>query len=213
MTLSAPVHPDKTELRRRSLAARRSLGDQARREGSLRVRATLETWAPFAEAEIVCTYVSYRDEVETLGLIRDLLARGRRVAVPAHFLGTGGPMCFAEVRDWSELSPNRFGILQPAREGARVLPTDSIPLFLVPGLAFDRAGRRLGYGLGFYDRALAGADAEAVKVGLAFTIQILDHVPTVAHDVPMDLVATEGRMITAAPRTGAPQGGAHPWTT
>ena len=96
------------------------------------------------------------------------------------------------------MTPNHFGILQPPLETARLIPTAAIPLFLVPGLAFDPAGRRLGYGLGFYDRAFADAAPGALKVGLAFELQILESVPADPHDVPMDFVVTEDRVIRAA---------------
>ena len=103
-----------------------------------------------------------------------------------------------------EMVPNHFGILQPPRAAARLVPTAAIPLFLVPGLAFDPAGRRLGYGLGCYDRAFADAAPGALKVGLAFELQILESVPADPHDVPMDFVVTEDRVIHAAAGAGSP---------
>ena len=84
------------------------------------------------------------------------------------------------------------------------MPTAAIPLFLVPGLAFDPAGGRLGYGLGFYDRAFAVADPGALKVGLAFELQIIESIPADPHDVPMDFVVTEDRVIRAAGGDGSP---------
>jgi 5-formyltetrahydrofolate cyclo-ligase len=155
-----------------------------------------------ASAEIVCSYVSFREEVETFGLLSSLFAEGRRVAVPVHLHGVVQPLIFAEIRSLDELVPNHFGIPQPPRDAARFLPTDAIPVFLVPGLAFDPAGRRLGYGLGFYDRAFAAAAPGALKIGLAFELQVLESVPADPHDVPMDLVVTEQRVIPAAGGAG-----------
>jgi 5-formyltetrahydrofolate cyclo-ligase len=118
--------------------------------------------------------------------------------------GTPRPLIFAEIGSRAELVPNHFGIPQPPEAAARFIPTESIPLFLVPGLGFDASGGRLGYGLGFYDRAFASAAPGALKVGLAFEAQLLERVPTGPHDVPMDIVVTEDRVIPAAPGAGAP---------
>jgi 5-formyltetrahydrofolate cyclo-ligase len=182
-------------------AARRHLAPGERRERSARIAAALRGLPAFRDAAVVCSYVSYREEVETREVIAALLAAGRRVAVPAHLHGTGHPLVFAEIAALDELVPNHFGILQPALDRLRIVPTGAIPLFLVPGLAFDPAGGRLGYGLGFYDRALADAPG-ALAVGLAFACQVLARVPVDDHDVPMDLVVTEDRLITPPPRRG-----------
>jgi 5-formyltetrahydrofolate cyclo-ligase len=184
--------------------ARRRLTASDRLERSRRIAAACRDIVGFSTADVVCSYVSFREEVETTELIADLLHAGRRVAVPVHIHGTSQSLVFAEINSLAELIPNHFGILQPPREAARFLPTASIPLFLVPGLAFDTAGRRLGYGLGFYDRAFAAAAPGAIKVGLAFDLQIIESVPADPHDVPMDFVVTEDRVIPAASGAGSP---------
>jgi 5-formyltetrahydrofolate cyclo-ligase len=199
--MSVPATParSKAEVRRAALAARRAIPAEERREKSRRIARACRTLPAFASAPIICTFVSYRDEVETGDFIRELLAEGRRVAVPAHLHGEGHPMVFAELRSWSDLVPNHFGILQPPHAGLRIVPTASIPLFLVPGAAFDPAGRRVGYGLGFYDRALAEAAPGTVAAGLAFEVQVLERVPADPHDLPMTVVVTEDRLITPPP--------------
>lgn len=202
MNCSSPRSSSKAELRRALGEARRRLGAAERRERSRRVVAACKRLDGFRAAAVVCTYVSFREEVETVELIASLLDEGRRVAVPVHLHGTPQPMAFAEIRSLAELVPNHFGILQPPHDAARYLSTAAIPLFLVPGLAFDPAGRRLGYGLGFYDRAFAAAAPDALKLGLAFDLQVVECVPADPHDVPMDFVVTEDRVLPAA--GGAP---------
>jgi 5-formyltetrahydrofolate cyclo-ligase len=194
----------KAEVRRTLADARRQLPPSERRERSRRISAACEGIAGFSTVDVVCSYVSFREEVETTELITELLDAGRRIAVPVHLHGRTQSLVFAEIHSIAELIPNHFGILQPPREAARFLPTSSIPLFLVPGLAFDTAGRRLGYGLGFYDRAFAAAAPDAIKIGLAFDLQVIESVPADAHDVPMDFVVTEDRVIPAAAGAGAP---------
>jgi 5-formyltetrahydrofolate cyclo-ligase len=196
--------PAKDEARRRQADARRALPPDERGERSRRIFERLRSLPAFRDAAVVCAYVGCRDEVETVPLLEALLAEGRRVAVPLHVPGAEQPLLFAEIASVAELSPSRFGVLEPERSTARLLPTAAIPVFLVPGLAFDPTGRRLGYGLGCYDRAFAEAAPDAVKVGLAFELQLLERVPTGPHDVPMDFVVTEDRVIPAAAGAGSP---------
>ena len=197
-------HQTKREVRRALSEARRSLTPLERRERSRRIAALCKGIAGFSSAEVVCSYVDFREEVETAELIAELLLEGRRVAVPVHEHGAARPLVFAEIHSLSEMVRNHFGILEPPRTAARLVPTAAIPLFLVPGLAFDPAGRRLGYGLGCYDRAFADAAPDALKVGLAFELQILESVPADPHDVRMDFVVTENRVIHAAAGAGSP---------
>lgn len=194
----------KAEFRRSMIEARRRLPPADRRERSRRITAACARLPAFDAAEILCTYVDFREEVETRSFISDLLAAGRRVAVPVHLHGSPRPLVFAEIGSLAELVPNHLGILQPPHETARFLPTTAIPVFFVPGVAFDLAGRRLGYGLGFYDRAFAAAATGALKVGLAFETQVLERLPSDPHDIPMDLVVTEDRVLPAPPAPGHP---------
>lgn len=197
-------HQTKAGVRRTLGEARRSLSVSERAECSRRIVRFCRDIAGFSSAAVVCSYVNFREEVETVEFIAALLQEGRRVAVPVHLHGTAQPLLFAEIHALTELVPNHFGILQPPPQAARLLPTTAIPLFLVPGLAFDPAGRRLGYGLGFYDRAFADAAPGALKVGLAFELQVLEKVPADPHDVPMDFVVTEDRVIRVAADAGSP---------
>jgi 5-formyltetrahydrofolate cyclo-ligase len=197
-------HQTKGEARRTLSEARRSLTPIERRERSRRIADLCRGIDCFSSAEIVCSYVDFRDEVETAEFITELLQEGRRIAVPVQLHGTAQPLVFAEIHSLSELVRNHFGILQPPLAAARLVPTAAISLFLVPGLAFDPAGRRLGYGLGCYDRAFADAAPGTLKVGLAFELQILESVPADPHDVPMDIVVTEDRVIRAAAGAGSP---------
>jgi len=194
----------KARVRRALAEARKSLTAEERQERSRRVGALCRGLPGFSSADVVCSYVNFREEVATVEFIAELLREGRRVAVPIQLPDPKQPLVFSEIRSLSEMESNHFGILQPPLSAARLVPAAAIPLFLVPGLAFDPAGRRLGYGLGCYDRAFADAAPGALKVGLAFELQMLESVPADPHDVPMDFVVTENRVIRAAAGTGSP---------
>jgi 5-formyltetrahydrofolate cyclo-ligase len=198
MGIQVSVTESKSDLRRRLIDSRRSLSAAERRDSSRRICETCRRVPPYSGAPLVCSYIGFGEEVESADLVRSLLQARRRVAVPTQH-APGGKPSFAEVRDWNELSPNSLGFLEPAREGLRIVPTESIDLFLVPGVAFDTAGGRLGYGLGFYDRALAEASGTARKIGLSFDLQIVNKVPLSEHDVLMDMIITESRVIDASP--------------
>ncbi len=146
----------------------------------------------FAAAMRLLVYVSTGNEVDTQELIRQLLAMGRQVYVP-RFDPTIQSYAVSELHDFdTELMTGRFGILEPKPEAVRVVALDQINAALVPGLAFDETGNRLGRGLGHFDRLLR--QTSGVKIALAFDFQVLEEVPAEAHDARMDFIVTETRV-------------------
>lgn len=144
----------------------------------------------FLRAGCVASYVSVLNEVDTRTLIDLALDRGKRVAVPV--LAPNRTLIHREIHGLAELKPSGFGLLEPSGEDGAVVPPDAFDLVLVPGLAFDRAGNRVGFGGGYYDRFLSMANA--VKIGLAYDFQFFDRLPAGPCDIPMDLVITESEV-------------------
>jgi 5-formyltetrahydrofolate cyclo-ligase len=101
----------------------------------------------------------------------------------------GENLVFHQVTHPDQLGPGTYGIAEPG-EDLPVVPIGEIKTFLCPGLGFDRQGTRLGRGKGFYDRALADAEPEVLKIGIAFAQQVVDRLPSDPHDEPMDFVIT-----------------------
>lgn len=122
-------------------------------------------------------------EIDTRALLLALAGRGHRLALPLT-PARGAGLSFRRWRPGAPMRPGRFGTLEPA-DGQAVQPT----LLLVPLLAFDRRGGRLGYGGGYYDRTLAAA--AFATIGCGFAVQEVDRVPTETHDHALDAVATE----------------------
>ncbi len=146
-----------------------------------------------AGADTVMVYVSFRSEVETNRLIVEL-RRTHRVAAPRVVAaGTMDAMLLG-----GQLVRSRLGILEPPATGEMVEP-ESIDAVLVPGLAFDSEGYRLGYGGGYYDRFLARY-ARALRIGLAFEAQMVESVRPHIRDQPLDHIVTERRVIDAGRR-------------
>ena len=148
-------------------------------------------WPVFQKAQSVACYVSVGQEVETHRLIGDALAMGKQVGVPV--TKAKGVMDFQQIWSLDDLKPARFGLLEPVLDKGLVIAPEDVDLVMVPGLAFDRAGNRLGFGGGYYDRYLARC--EAMKIGLAYAFQVVDAVPVENFDVPMDWLVTESEII------------------
>lgn len=134
-------------------------------------------------------YLASPDEIDLSAAIRDLLARGVAVAAPRW---DGASYCLARVRGLSagDLRKGPMGILEPL-DPCPVAPAD-VSVWLVPGLAFTRDGRRLGYGGGWYDRLMAAADGRAERIGIAYAFQILDGLPDEPHDIRLTSVVDDG---------------------
>jgi len=159
-------------------------------EGSARIAARLdqEALAGINPGGVVGLYAAKGSEVETAGIDAAARARGLRVAYPRVAEGDR-VLDFCEVL-LEELVVGRFGLREPP-PGAPVIGVEDIAMFVVPGLAFDRRGGRLGWGHGHYDATLARGRAEARRVGVAFECQIVELIESEPHDAPMHLIVTE----------------------
>lgn len=182
--------PEKTRLRREILARRDA--ETGRRERSRAVVARILSLPEYLNAGLVSAFVGVGSEVETFPLIETALAAGKRVAVP---WVDGRELRLFELQNVGELAPAPFGLLEPppdlrADASRSVLPSD-VDLFVVPGIAFDRRGGRLGHGRGYYDGLLSQARQDAAFVAAAFDCQMVGAVPMSERDVFLDAVATE----------------------
>ncbi len=149
------------------------------------IASNLLSWAPLRAASSVMLYRSVGAEVETSGLIRSLLDMRKSVLLP-RCLGDG----IMEAVPWDGQTPLKPGLLS-IPEPTEGSPVDRglIDMILVPGLAFDRYGNRIGQGGGYYDRFLSGY--KGIRVGIAFAVQVVPALSPAPHDVPMDFLATE----------------------
>lgn len=142
----------------------------------------LEQTAAFMLAENILMYHSLPDELETVRFLRKWNGK-KRFFLPR----VAGVNLELLPYDESNLSEGYSHIQEPT--GSDLFPVDEIEMIVVPGIAFDRKGRRLGRGKGFYDRLLA--ETKATKIGIGYEFQLVDEVPAESHDVSMDIVITE----------------------
>lgn len=159
-------------------------------------RITTAVWALLetSPCRMIGAYFSFGKEVGTEALIRRLLAAGYQVALPVvSRQQSRKEMDFRLVEQVEALVPGVFGILEP-QQGKVVFP-EELEIMLLPGLAFSRTGERLGRGGGYYDRYLAKLPPEVLKIGLAFSEQIVQTIPIAEHDLKVDMVITEEEVI------------------
>lgn len=182
---AATERAEKAALRSKARARRAALGAACRRRASARIATLALTGPRVRAAAAVFVYLSFGDEVDTGRLVEGLAASGRRVLVP--YIERDGRMRAVPFPGREHLAPGPLGVPGPPPAPAWTGP---IEVALVPGLAFTRAGDRLGFGAGYYDRWLA-AHPETCPIALAFEAQIVPHVPVGTHDVPMTAVLTE----------------------
>jgi 5-formyltetrahydrofolate cyclo-ligase len=181
----------KAELRRQALARRDALpaAEHAQAAETIAARAFPVAIAPGA---IVAGFMPMKSEINPLPLMRKLAAAGARLALPV-VAGQGKPLI---MRAWAFGEPLVAGVWG-IREPAPLAPAVAPDILIVPLLAFDRAGQRIGYGAGYYDLTIAALRARqaVVAIGLAFAAQEIAAVPATPRDAPLDLVLTEREVI------------------
>jgi len=187
---------DKNSIRKSKLELRRFLSKQEINEKSKKIIETLVTLPQFKESSFIMCYVDFRNEVNTMDLIDNCLRVGKRVAVPYIFNnGNSIEMIASEIFSIKDLEKGTYGILEPSKHSVKEINPLELDLVVVPGVVFDRARNRIGYGGGFYDRFLKKVDKTCYKVALAFCLQVLDEIPALGHDMKVDSIITESTVI------------------
>lgn len=178
---------DKKALRREISAQKRSMTAEQIESASRRLADQLFATDAYQQAQSIYGYLSYNQEVRTESILRRAMIDGKRVAVPKVY---GDDMKFIWIEDLDLVAPGYYDIPEPIADGP--VADDEMALVLMPGLAFDPEGHRIGYGGGFYDRYLA-AHHDHKLVALCYDFQIFDHLDTDVHDIPVNLVISDHR--------------------
>lgn len=182
----------KRSLRSQLLAERRALSHDLWSASSRAAQLNLLSLDEYADAECVALYAPAHNETDTGLILAAAFRAGKRVLYPAV---CGHQMVFRRVERLEELREGAFGILEPCPTGVDH-QADEADLIVVPGVAFDPTGHRIGYGKGYYDRFLHQTDGRAHLIGLCHDFQLVDGtIPSVAHDIPMELIVSDKRII------------------
>lgn len=181
---------DKKRLRAKLLASRAKLPAVQKEQIDRSVTARVLQSAAYQAAETLFLYVATAQEIDTRDILLDALARGKTVCVP--LCGARGEMTARRISAWDELRPGAYGILEPM-QAAQIIPPEQISLAIVPALACDPAGHRIGYGGGYYDRYLPRT--HAVCAALCAEERLLNALPHEPHDFCCQLIITERRVL------------------
>ena len=172
----------KNDLRSQIRILKRAMTEEQIASASLRLGELLLAHPLYQNAKTIYGYLPYNQEVRTVPMLEQALRDGKRVAVPKVF---GDDMKFIYMDDLSRVELGYCGIPEPIDDGPEA--DDPTALVLMPGLAFDPQGHRIGYGGGFYDKFLA-QEPEHPTIALCYRFQMVDEIPTEKYDIPVDLV-------------------------
>ncbi len=147
----------------------------------------------YKTAKTIMTFISFGAEVNTHDFIKMSIKNNKRIVVPITVPSTR-ELKLSEVLDFNELEIGFYDILTPKEEFIRYVDPSEVDLIIVPGVAFDMEGYRIGYGGGYYDRFLSKLD-HITKISLALDMQLIDNVPREDFDIPVDYIITENQII------------------
>ena len=178
----------KQQLRQQYLSMRNRITDS--RIKSVQIAKRLYACGAQQWKHVFC-YLSFGNEVNTIEIVKQMLEWGTVVSVPV-CNPDDCTMTPSVIDGLKSCTKNRYGILEPTAIVPPDMPSD---VALVPGVVFSRTGHRIGFGKGYYDRFLRAAYGNPLKIGLCYDWQLLDDIPHEAHDVTMDWILTEERVL------------------
>ena len=173
---------NKKELRKSIREKKRAMTEAQIREKSENLTRLFLASEEYRTARSIYGYLPYNQEVRTVPLLEHALREGKRVAVPKCY---GDEMRFIWMEDLSQVEKGYAGIPEPIADGP--IADDETALVLMPGMAFDKEGHRIGYGGGFYDKFLS-AEPNHPTLALCYEFQMLPSLETEEHDIPVDFV-------------------------
>lgn len=193
---------DKASIRQYILSRRDSISEEIRKAKDERIKGMLLGLSEFEASHKILLYASFRSEVDTFSLLKYCIAHGK-VAVLPRVDRQNNELKIYEIKDTGELVKGYFGIPEPNVSAdiseSRRMNVEHMDLIIVPGVAFDGHCNRLGYGKGFYDKLLSKVRGQGLEVkrviALAYEEQIVESIPSEPHDIKMDKIITDKRII------------------
>lgn len=181
-----PLITKRSELRKAALEARNNIPEDLRDAYSQLIRKKVSKYLDSISAKKIHTYISFNSEAGTRGIIDDLFEKGIKVVVP---VAGREEMTHCLLSGDDDLISGNFGV--PVPKQITEVSVNDLDAILIPMVAFDGLGMRLGYGKGFYDRFLSTLPPSIRRIGLAFSIQEVEKIPKFSHDELINIVFTE----------------------
>jgi 5-formyltetrahydrofolate cyclo-ligase len=185
----------KEDVRKKVLLIRDSITPAVKLEKDTAIRERLLSLEYFKQARAILFYASFRSEVDTFQLIKYSLKAGKKIALPKVDKEKKRLEIYT-IQDLSEVAPGYMGIPEPVPAIHREVILDEIDIVIIPGAGFDLKRNRLGYGAGYYDRLLSKSINKKMTIALAFEEQIVDDIPAEPHDVKVDMIVTDKRLVS-----------------
>lgn len=185
---------EKKLLRQKILEKRNELNHREAHNASNGAVQNLLSLPQFQKADTVFIYLSFNKEIDTRSIIEVAWHKQKRVLVPV-CRKEDKSLLLSELKCFTEIGRGTWNIPEPKKEYIRPIPREQVSLAIIPGLAFDLRGSRLGYGAGYYDRFLPQLPPECPLIALAYDFQVIEHIPCEPHDVPVNIIVTEKRVL------------------
>lgn len=185
---------DKKTIREDILRKRDSIDPEIRLKKDNMIMDKVLSSPDFEKAKTILYFASFRSEVATLPHIEGALKRGKRIVLPK-VDNIERRLILYEILDTKEIKPGFMGIPEPEAVPERQRDINDVDLVIMPGVAFDPDGNRLGYGAGYYDKLLAGLKRDIPLIAIAYEEQIVNALPSEDHDVRVNKIVTDKRVI------------------
>lgn len=191
----------KSEIRSTHLAIRNNMSDEEKLTEDKKIQEKLYNSLFYQKCNNLFSFVSFKSEIDTHDIIKQSLASGKKVYIPR--VEKHG-MEFYHIYNLDGLIPSKFGVPEPTQDPDNLFSQDTVSdnmaaynnIMIVPGLAFDYQGNRIGYGAGYYDKYLhVHKNVNFYKVALAYDFQLIDKINAEAHDIGVDMIITPSRII------------------
>lgn len=182
----------KNKVRKKLISLRKNISKEELLEKSNKIKNRLFKMKDFKQVSTILFYVSYNNEVCTHEMIKDSIKNRKNVVVPVTDK-KNKKLILSKLESWDELIPGAYNILEPKKEKIKEISIKDIDLIIVPGVGFDEKGNRIGHGVGYYDNLLKNSKSKFI--GLAFEFQVIKNIPIEEHDIKMDKIVTEERII------------------
>lgn len=184
----------KAAIRREMIARRNSITHEEVMEKSAIIQKMVVDLPIYRNSKTIGLYANFNNEVSTSLIFDDSVKEGKKVLFPC-IVEEKKELVFTPVQGWDEFRQGPFGIMAPAYGKNGKSYIGDVELLFIPGVAYDLKGGRLGYGGGFYDRSLGNLIKRPFITALAYEFQIVDEVPVSRHDIRVDAIITEQRVI------------------
>ena len=186
------IQAEKKQMRDAVLARRDAMLPSNRAAASHAIIEKLCALPGYQHAKVILTYMGFGSEIETQPFVERILVDGKMVVLPRVDRASRSLILHA-VNSLSELEVSKWGIREP-RANTPPVPLSTVEFALLPGVAFDRTGNRLGYGRGYYDKLFSAANPALARVAAGFSCQIVDAVPVTSFDQKIDILITENEI-------------------